>query len=504
MIFYTSKYGYTTDPFSIEEVLFLENNYWDENKKQIKTDEGYLVYVEVFITEIKNKYQWKKLYPMHSFYDRGKNKYLSFLCSHDVESIISASKSHDDKHFAVFFYYCFTVFELNVPIDFKCLARLRSFVKYNENYKNINNQIGDIIKFEEFGPDSYLIYVKEKLLLFFCGKYLVLENFESVLDDNFENQHHEFKFYYFDSISSCLENYKAFVRFVNILKCSREDSDTIDSDKNVFQISYLDKYFREKIKHDFKNKVDTVLLTQFINEQVDLLYQRCFDEIIDDLSTNDLFLPVRDSFTKEFYFDQFYKLIKKIIENMLEDVIKYYKDYIPGHNDSHFRRFKRDLYEFGSTIIDKYWESWKIIDYFTGLIGKEIKTVDDFIEVDKILCDFSNVMRFLEGLKKDQICDDPKWYDKLMFIDNFHCQLVRGIEVSLENPVQFGGIKAFDSTGKKIKMERNFDYFVRVYMNKCKVSLTFERIRERDIQEIEVISADKKYRQWFNVAEYLD
>jgi hypothetical protein len=504
MIFYTSNFGYTTDPFSIEKVLFLENNFWNENRRQIKTDEGYLVYVSVDLTEIEDNFRCKKLFPMHSFYDRGKKKYLSFLCVYHVERIISALKSYDDKQLRCRLKYCFSDFELNFPIDFRYLDMSHEPFDEKENFKIINNQVGDIIKFEEFGPDSYLVRVKERLNDIFIRKYVILENFESVLDYNFECHNHESKLYYFDSISSCLKNFKAFVSFLNILKCSREDSDSINSNDNVFKISYLDYYLREKIKFDFRKKYDTDLKTQQTYEEVVSLYKRCFDKITKYLSTNILILPVRGSHTKEFYFDQFYKLIKKTIGARIEDLEELYKDHVPGYNDPYFERFASDLYNFGSTTKYESWELFKIVDYFKDLIGKEIKNLEDYIEVDKILCDFGNVMLFLDNLKRNLIRNTLLLYDKPMFIDDFDCQLVIGIEVSLESPVKFGGIKAFDSSGKKIKMERNFDYFVRVYMNKCRVSLTFRRIRERDIQEIEVISANKKYRKRFNVIEYLD
>jgi signal peptidase I len=148
------------------------------------------------------------------------------------------------------------------------------------------------------------------------------------------------------------------------------------------------------------------------------------------------------------------------------------------------------------SIISNAWETLDVCEYFSDLIGSKITTVNDFIMVDKIICDFINMMRCVKENEKYEVSPiNP------MITDNFEIQFINGIEIVFENSFEPGEIKAYNSEREDIKIIKNVDYFENKRNNGF--CLTYEKILEKNIHEIEVISKSGDHKQSFKVKDNL-
>jgi hypothetical protein len=156
------------------------------------------------------------------------------------------------------------------------------------------------------------------------------------------------------------------------------------------------------------------------------------------------------------------------------------------------------------SIINSTWESLGIFDYFNELLGRNIVSEEDYMEVDKAICDYFNIMRCINEAKNYQSKTSVINLANPNLKDNFECRIIKAFEITVENPIEFGSIKAIGLRGKEILIEESVDYFMRFYENnRSSILLPFENIRAKNIKEIRIISDDGKYKKKLKVSKYL-
>jgi hypothetical protein len=237
---------------------------------------------------------------------------------------------------------------------------------------------------------------------------------------------------------------------------------------------------------------------------IESLFKQCCYEIAEKLSNHQIILPVNGIVTVEFYLDQFYEFIKKAIESSLKNIDSEYSEKVPVIFCAYFLVFKRDIKRMSKSVINDTWESLRIFRYFNELLGRKILNEEDYMEVDKAICDYFNIMRCINEAKNDQRRTSVINLANPMLKDIFECRLIKAFEITVENPVEFGTIKAIGLRGKEILIEESVDYFMRFYENnRSSVLLPFENIRAKNIREIRIISDDGKYKKKLKVSKYL-
>lgn len=320
-----------------------------------------------------------------------------------------------------------------------------------------------------------------------------MENFDKVLID----QNLNLQLLHFKSISSCLKSFKEFVNHLNCLKIKDDtgvvfcESDSIKSVGYSLKVSDLKYYLQDKFKRDYEENEDGKY--QFIEN----LFEDCCYDLINQLLSENIILPIKGKYDVKFYLDQFYNFIKEAIDDLLNDLDNnYYSFDVPYILWDYTWKVRKQTIKMYESIISNAWETLKVCEYFSDLIGRKITTVYDFIEVDKIICDFINMMRCVKENEKYEVSPiNP------MITDNFKIQFINGIEIVFENSFEPGEIKAYNSEREDIKIIKNVDYFENKRNNGF--CLPYEKILEKNIYEIEVISKSGDLNQSFKVKDNL-
>jgi hypothetical protein len=134
-------------------------------------------------------------------------------------------------------------------------------------------------------------------------------------------------------------------------------------------------------------------------------------------------------------------------------------------------------------------------------------TSEDNVELEKVVCDFYNMIKYL----KNKFCDEcreldiqclrkNKAYSKPIVINDYKCRIVRGIELYFMEYSETGEIKAYDSEDKEIELEKGVDYFK---SSRSNIFIPFENVLEKNIKKIEVFSENDEFLRRFWVLDDL-
>lgn len=138
--------------------------------------------------------------------------------------------------------------------------------------------------------------------------------------------------------------------------------------------------------------------------------------------------------------------------------------------------------------------------YFSTLINKNIVTLEDYIEVEKIICDYYNMIVYIES-RQSRINKTVKSdFVELVSIDNYNYRIIKAIEISSSVFSKSVQIKAYGYEGEEIPIVEGIDFFKRAITRICVLS---ERLNEKNICEIEVLAFDGVYKKRFNVEQCL-
>ncbi|EOB12231.1 hypothetical protein NBO_494g0002 [Nosema bombycis CQ1] len=89
------------------------------------------------------------------------------------------------------------------------------------------------------------------------------------------------------------------------------------------------------------------------------------------------------------------------------------------------------------------------------------------------------------------VVSNPIFAD-ITLIDKFECKLKKAYEIEFKDTAFVEEIKAFDSEGNEIELEKDIDLFYEPFTRNKKTIVLIETIRRKKIQTIELFSTDKK------------
>ncbi|EOB12950.1 hypothetical protein NBO_300g0002 [Nosema bombycis CQ1] len=352
--------------------------------------------------------------PNTSHYDYTNGKFLSVIGPDLTENILS--KLDNKEQAFLKFHYTF--------IDCQNSMNAQKRECHYDNYKILSKGTGDTINIEGKGPSIYLYHIKLILQKIFIFKFVKIEDYEVVLNGIFTAKSPKFKLQYFKSLPLCYKNFKTFVKFLNLIKCDKYDRNNVKISDNHLKISHLKKYLQEKFDEYKKmNNYNQHLMIEFIFKEF------CI-EIIKQLTSNNIPLPIKANLTIEYYFDQFFSLIKKTIESLIKDLDSVSCCRVQDVFGKYLSDFKQDIQQIDKLIFDDIWKSIDVLEYFSVLLGKDVFNIEDYIEAERVICDFHNMMR---------CCFEMQFYSnnsctlslvEPMLNDDFDCRIIRALEIT--------------------------------------------------------------------------
>ncbi|EOB13995.1 hypothetical protein NBO_43g0001 [Nosema bombycis CQ1] len=203
--------------------------------------------------------------------------------------------------------------------------------------------------------------------------------------------------------------------------------------------------------------------------------------------SNGIFLPITDKYDPCFYLDKFYNEINTAIKDL-----KNTKE--PTSCDLTFTnlfKFSRSIEKLQEFYITEACESEFVQKHLSSVIGKDVASLEDYIEIEKILCDYYNVFT--------AIINNNLLYLKPFFNENYNCRIVKGIKIDFESPAKFGKMFAYRYDGKEVILKNDLDYFMD---NSGDIFFLSDKIRAKNLYEIVVMSSDGKSRKRFEVDDF--
>lgn len=290
---------------------------------------------------------------------------------------------------------------------------------------------------------------------------------------------------------------------IDVDSSSTEEDYTVENPNRRLKVFFLKKYLKKKFCNDYKDKKEGDERGLIIYRQIKLLFNRCCIELINLIMFDVIILPVKGAFTLIFYLDKFYELIKISIDSSIESGECYNFENDFALLWKYVEMFERSLSNFHLSIIGDAWKTFNVMEFFTTVIGKDITTNEDYEEVEKIICDYHNMMSTTLKDKKNRNPYREQNLINLMFKDDHTCRIIRMLEVTFTYFTEICDVKGYDSRRRALLLKRNEEFFLTIDKEDG-VLFNIEKIRILDIYEIEIIVSEVKKSLRFKVKDYVN
>jgi hypothetical protein len=141
-------------------------------------------------------------------------------------------------------------------------------------------------------------------------------------------------------------------------------------------------------------------------------------------------------------------------------------------------------------------------NHFAKMIDSSVRTLEDYIAVEKVVCDYHNMFVYIANLALKN--EDLSWellpYFHPISDEKYNCKIVDGIEIKFEYPAKFGQINGIDEEENVTVLVKDIDYFI----EDNKFYLIFEILEMKKIAEIEIITPINFLYKRFKVNKYLN
>ncbi|EOB14907.1 hypothetical protein NBO_12g0013 [Nosema bombycis CQ1] len=460
-----SNIGCASDYFSINEILMYENNYWGENRSQVITDKGFLEHVTLKIVDKKCSSHSSKCFLSDCHYDIVKNKYYFILCPcHSIYIFSNLNKAE-----TVIFRSTYT-FLNNAFVKLSNYGREKKY-RY-DNFKILIKDSSDIFRLENDDLVAYQSHIKQIFSNFISSGFIIEENFESVLEKDFIDTTPKFVLYHFVSLSSCLESYKEFMKYCNFLNLVDDNKSLTFNFKvktnsdNMFRASKLKEYLEYHFKIYCKRKMQNPRFIK-LKSWIDHFFKECCYKLEENILDNKIVLPFYEADSLSKYFNRFYGFIENVLDDFLENFEPLSLDFKKNYH-SYVSKFLKKIDEMSKEFVNNSWDLLNVTNIFSKMFKRDLK---DFIEIDKLMCDFHNMICCVSATRDGLSFSELK-FKHPRFKDNYECRIIKGIEIvfdfsknesemKLNKPVLFQAVKALDREDHIHYLENNVDYFVR-------------------------------------------
>jgi hypothetical protein len=298
------------------------------------------------------------------------------------------------------------------------------------------------------------------------------------------------------------KDFKNLPLFNQLNKELKQTNDEI-SDKHTKEL--LSNKSPEFINEYFKSCAQNLELAKNaitkISVRLNDFFKICCCFVKNQMIKNVVFSPLYGDHHINYYFEKIYSIIYEV-------VLSYEEKYFNTNFDHELvveqmlKELDDNLKKFQGDLAEELCNSEYFKKCFSELFRRDISTLDDYIEVEKIVCDYNKMFAFISNVARrieDQSCDLLSYY-RPNPEKNLDSKIVSGIEIVFNNQIKFKEIKAFDDEGKKISMMKNgkfpIDRIETLYF-------TTDVIKKLNIKELEISFPDDRPSKKIKVNDFL-
>jgi hypothetical protein len=490
---------------NIQNVYLVENNFWGIDQDFIKTDSGFLYNVSIDLEDEGCIYGFdytKKT----CFYLKSTGFRYAFLAGKIADNInLFRQSPENNQHFIkIHFYFTdqpiqdrnhFNEYDgkKNVLVTYKLLERDSDGIKLKSDGINIRmHHIKDI--FAEF---VYMKLLKLNESIIFLDEKRTKGLFEGDVD---------FNLHFFDNYSECLKNFKTFVSELNYFYLEKHYVEravftAMHSGKTTLKVSELKDFLVNKFNEEMEKTNNNIEQNESIIF-LKFLYKKHCDYFIKEMLKNNIFFPIGDKFNIEFYLLSIFEYILKSIKSRHRIFEASNSEKKKSILNKMLIIFDSYLERLGVTATKELCESAYVHNHFSGLLKKKIETLEDYVAIEKMVCDYHNMFVYITNLTRKVLNPFLKLlkYVSPIFIDNYHQKIVDAIEIIFRNDADFIEICGLDCESNKVILEKDTDYYLNNY---GKFFCTIDNLKKKNIVESEIVSVVRKFGKKFKVVKYL-
>jgi hypothetical protein len=380
-----------------------------------------------------------------------------------------------------------------------------SKTKWYKNFKILKRTPYRTLEFtnDDENSKTRIHHVYDRFHKLIASKLLILNS--RIINENFTGctKNPDFELYHFKNHIDCLNGLKEFLGTIRHLilvddmtvRITYKSFEDIYSELNFLKMSYFMNYLTERFEKNFTAinedpKTKQSFKTFFIT---------ACGYIKDELLNNKIFLPLGGQYTNEYHLNKLYKIILENISKSQENCTT--------HDLSQLccQKFQTDIIK---DVIEKQEDITltdifacnNILVYFSNFLKKDVNMLRNFAEIEKIVCDIFNMVKCLSKIFNVQCFKNDHLYTKPLYIDDYECRIIEGIDIKFAYSLNPGTIKAYDREGKEILLIQLYDYVFNLKF--CSLFISFETIYKKNICEIEVISSKKEILERFKPEDY--
>jgi hypothetical protein len=457
---------------SIEKIYFLENNFWEEDQGYVETEKGFFSAVHIIFLKEPNCNFYLFTTAKNCFYFESFNHAYAFLSKAENDFINSCIKSGDLKNVFLNIVLYFFDQSLETEEEFDDYTGRKRLVP---TYKSLEKALGNDESISEVEKiQMRLLHVKARLSIFLSEETVLIKD---IADTEIEmmlkefNQNAMFGFYYFKGYSDCLKCVKDFFNALCYFELVDDDNDKNSAQesfgssiasKNTMKASEFVKRLLEKFDattHSNRRCFVRPAKVKY-SKTTGRLIKKCVLYIKDMLLNKELMLLIGDKYNIDFYIEKFHSIISTAVLKVSDD-----KRLTPDEEarffEEEFEMANGELKKLEMAASNYLCETDFIPNYFSKVLGKKIETLKDYIAIDKMVCDFYNIictMLNINAVKENPQFDLKPYYEPVN--DDCNYKIIEGFTIKIEDGVKLKQIKGFDDKGKIIKLESEEHYII--------------------------------------------
>jgi hypothetical protein len=157
-------------------------------------------------------------------------------------------------------------------------------------------------------------------------------------------------------------------------------------------------------------------------------------------------------------------MLCNIIQNIVESILRIHDITKPQSKDIIFQYqikiLDKKLKNLQDMVVKDLCEAKYFYHCFSKLLKRDIETLDDYKIIERILCDFNNMLVFLTNFNtiKSRLYFQFN-HLKPLFIDDYSCRIIDGVVIKFDDSVYLESIKAFNCEDNEISIKEDIDYF---------------------------------------------
>ncbi|EOB12604.1 hypothetical protein NBO_398g0002 [Nosema bombycis CQ1] len=159
-------------------------------------------------------------------------------------------------------------------------------------------------------------------------------------------------------------------------------------------------------------------------------------------------------------------MLCNIIQNIIESILTIYDITKPQSKDIIFQYqiaiLDKKLKNLQDMVVKDLCEVKYFYHCFSKLLKRDIKTLDDYKIIERILCDYNNILVYLTNLNtiKSRLYFQFN-HLKPLFIDDYSCRIIDGVVIKFDDSVYLESVKAFNYQDNEISIKEDIYYFTK-------------------------------------------